>query len=162
MKSKGFTLIELLVVVAIIGILATVVLASLGSARNKANDARRKADLRNISTALELYALDNDTYCVAGGGSGGGGNGYFNVNYGTGSVSSQLVAGGYLPSNIVDPSGRTATADGRSGYMIICNPAWYTLWADLDSPSASDTATLSSCRSSTYNTTAGIDYCISN
>ena len=62
MKSKGFTLIELLVVVAIIGILATVVLASLDSARSRARDARREADIRTIQTQLEIYFLDNGTY----------------------------------------------------------------------------------------------------
>ena len=53
--SKGFTLIELLVVIAIIGVLASTVLASVNSARIKARDARRKADLKQISLALELY-----------------------------------------------------------------------------------------------------------
>ena len=53
--SKGFTLIELLVVIAIIGVLASTVLASVNSARIKSRDARRKADLRQISMALELY-----------------------------------------------------------------------------------------------------------
>jgi type II secretion system protein G len=54
-KRKGFTLIELLVVIAIIGILSSVVLASLNSARVKARDARRVADLKQIQVALELY-----------------------------------------------------------------------------------------------------------
>ena len=62
MKSKGFTLIELLVVVAIIGILATIVIASLNSARVKARDATRDADIKNIQTALEIYHLDNGQY----------------------------------------------------------------------------------------------------
>lgn len=53
--SKGFTLIELLVVIAIIGILSSVVLASLNSARAKSRDARRIADVKQIQTALELY-----------------------------------------------------------------------------------------------------------
>lgn len=54
-KGRGFTLIELLVVIAIIGILSSVVLASLNSARKKGRDARRIADLKQIQLALELY-----------------------------------------------------------------------------------------------------------
>ena len=52
---RGFTLIELLVVIAIIGILASIVLASLNSARKKSRDARRIADVKQIQLALELY-----------------------------------------------------------------------------------------------------------
>jgi len=54
-KQKGFTLIELLVVIAIIGILATIVLVSLNTARQKARDSRRQSDIRQLSLALEMY-----------------------------------------------------------------------------------------------------------
>lgn len=70
MKSKGFTLIELLVVVAIIGILAAVVLASLGSARSKAQIARAKSELSSLRAEMELYSLDNGDYDGAFGGGG--------------------------------------------------------------------------------------------
>ena len=52
---KGFTLIELLVVIAIIGLLSSIVLASLNTARVKARDVSRVAALREIQKAVELY-----------------------------------------------------------------------------------------------------------
>lgn len=61
-KERGFTLIELLVVVAIIGMLSSVVLSSLNSARQKARDARRLADFKQLQAALELYYSDNVAY----------------------------------------------------------------------------------------------------
>jgi type II secretion system protein G len=54
-KKRGFTLIELLVVIAIIGTLATIVMVSLNTARSKARDTRRAADLKSIALALEMY-----------------------------------------------------------------------------------------------------------
>lgn len=54
-KNKGFTLIELLVVVAIIGLLASIALIALMSARQKSRDATRLADMTQMNTALSLY-----------------------------------------------------------------------------------------------------------
>ena len=62
-KSKGFTLIELLVVIAIIGILSSVVLASLNTARGKGADAAAKENLNNIRAQAELsYDSNGQTY----------------------------------------------------------------------------------------------------
>lgn len=60
--KRGFTLIELLVVIAIIGLLASVVIASLSSARAKGRDARRLADLKSIQLANELFFDANGQY----------------------------------------------------------------------------------------------------
>ncbi len=70
MNKKGFTLIELLVVIAIIGILSSVVLASLNSARGKGSDAAIKSGLANMRAQAEMY-YDSTT----------GGNGKYNPTH---------------------------------------------------------------------------------
>ena len=59
---KGFTLIELLVVIAIIGLLSTLAVVALNSARTRSRDSKRVADIRQIQTALELAFGDNGGY----------------------------------------------------------------------------------------------------
>ena len=65
-KNKGFTLIELLVVIAIIGILSSVVLASLSSARNKGKDAAVKSQLASMKAQAELYFSAHEDVGYAG------------------------------------------------------------------------------------------------
>ncbi len=61
-KQEGFTLIELLVVIAIIGLLSTLSVVALSSARLQARDSSRLSDIKNTQTALELYYVDNNEY----------------------------------------------------------------------------------------------------
>jgi type II secretion system protein G len=60
--KKGFTLIELLVVVSIIGMLSSIILVSVQSARNKARDAKLILEIKELTKAMELYRLDNNSY----------------------------------------------------------------------------------------------------
>lgn len=90
--QKGFTLIELLVVIAIIGILSGIVLVSLGGARANARDARRQADIRQISTAMELYYNGSNAYIS--------------------SVGMPGVIGTFLPTVPKDPAGAGTTVYG--------------------------------------------------
>ena len=120
--TAGFTLIELLVVIAIIGILSSVVLASLSSARAKSRDARRMSDLRQVQTALELYYSDFGRYPTDG----------------AGTLLSEIdaaLAPKYIPSLPADPR-RT----GSSGYRYCALPSsseqGYTLLTMLEATGA--------------------------
>lgn len=110
---KGFTLIELLVVIAVIGILASVIMASLNSARGKARDARRIADLKAVSTALYLYYDTYGTYPQITPLSTNMWQDNFNA------MAQQLVNAGFLGSVPVAPVGGGAT--GYNYYFYYTN-----------------------------------------
>ncbi len=62
--KQGFTLIELLVVIAIIGLLSTLSIVALNSARAKSRDARRVSDIKQMQTALELFYNEAGFYPI--------------------------------------------------------------------------------------------------
>ncbi len=112
MNKKGFTLIELLVVIAIIGLLSTMAVVSLNSARVKARDARRLADVKQLSTAIELAAADSNT------------SSYLSVLSGCTTLGSKTTTCGTILNldfaNVVDPSvGEAGTACG-AGTIATC------------------------------------------
>ena len=117
MSKKGFTLIELLVVIAIIGILSSVVLASLNSARAKGNDAAIKSNLSNIRAQAEILYDTNGCYsntstCTA------------VAVTGTACSSASTIFGN---ANVLQQTAAAATASGNS---VICNTnAGATQWA---------------------------------
>lgn len=64
--KRGFTLLELLITVAIIGLISSVVLSSLTTARARARDAQRLQNLRELRTALETYRSERGSYPMTG------------------------------------------------------------------------------------------------
>lgn len=97
MRQRGFTLIELLVVIAVIGILASIILASLNSARSRARDVQRISQLKEVQKALNLYYLENGSYPLRSSVAGCSASAWA-------TPLAPLVSGGYLGAIPEDPT----------------------------------------------------------
>lgn len=106
-KQQGFTLIELLVVIAIIGLLASVVLLALNSARAKSRDAKRVADVRQIQSGLELFFNDCSSYPVEATAVVLGGTGGLRLFSGTGTSCGDKSGSSAVNGGIGDTAGGT-------------------------------------------------------
>ncbi len=88
--TRGFTLIELLVVIAIIGILASVVLVSLGSARGKSKEAAVQEQMAGLRAQMELFASSNSGSYSGGCAAAASSNGALGIL--TGAAGSNIIA----------------------------------------------------------------------
>ncbi|MDB5265245.1 MAG: hypothetical protein JWN64_816 [Parcubacteria group bacterium] len=115
---KGFTLIELLVVIAIIGILSSVVLASLNTARNKGADAAIKANLANARAEAEIFYDSNS-------------NSY---NTGTAGLAAGVCAAS--GTNVIGDNGAGATTAGSSAVACYASATAWAMTAVLKTSTA--------------------------
>ena len=97
-RKNGFTLVELMVTMGIIAVLAGLTLATFAGAKKNARDGKRKADLEQIRSALEMYRTDKGYYPPK------DQTGWCTVLWGCGystwynDVAGALISGGYLSS----------------------------------------------------------------
>jgi prepilin-type N-terminal cleavage/methylation domain-containing protein len=116
---RAFTLIELMVVIAIIGLLAAAILASLSTASQRSRDASRIADIKQVQNALELYAADN-------------GGKYPSVTSTFVSQLNSALVPKYIPVLSEDPMPTRA----RYRYQIPSSGTSYSMVIDLESDDA--------------------------
>lgn len=129
-SRQGFTLIELLVVIAIIGILSSVVLASLNDARNKGANAAIKSNLSGIRTAAEMY-YDGDS---DGNGSYGSKLGISCANNMTGMFAVSSISNAISAS--IDASGAT---NNQTNHTCITNGSAWVVTVKLKKAEGSNT-----------------------
>lgn len=136
----GFTLIELLVVISVIGLLASVVLVALNGANIKARDTKRKADIRQIRTALDLYYDENGNKYPQAGACAYGTNCYV---YSTSGANWIPALSPYMAKIPQDPKNNSSGpwADGHYSYSygnVSANGQAFDLTAQLENPTDPD------------------------
>ncbi len=115
-RQKGFTLIELLVVIAIIGLLSSVVLASLSSARSKSRDSQRVSTLIQLRTALELYYSKHGSYPSTVGGT------IYSSDVDPTGLFGGTNGGNWIPGLVADKDIAVLPHDPRPGVPTGCDP----------------------------------------
>ncbi|HUD18866.1 MAG TPA: type II secretion system protein [Patescibacteria group bacterium] len=101
--TSGFTLLELLVTATIIAVLTVIGVVSYSAVNKRSRDVKRKSDLEQIRSALEMYRSDYAAYPAVGSGNWNSASGLDTGDKTTGLVNS------YLPAVPVDPLGSSAT-----------------------------------------------------
>lgn len=126
----GFTLIEVLVAVTIIAVLASIGIVSYGSINKRSRDTKRKGDLEQIRSALEMYRADMGYYPNTGGG-----------NWTDGSNLSATLVSTYMPAIPSDPKSPTQVYRYKATSLSGANYYGYCVSTLLESENPADSCT---------------------
>jgi prepilin-type N-terminal cleavage/methylation domain-containing protein len=156
-QSSGFTIVELLIVIVVIGILAAITIVAYNGIQARANDARMKSIASQIEKALLLW--NNDTNVLPKGGwsstvafdgtncADGTGGWIYKGAYAC-ALEDLLLSKNYLPAGLItgapNNKGYGSGTNGNRSFMFYpCSGNQFALYWYLESPSASDTASIS-------------------
>lgn len=162
-SKMGFTLIELLVVISVISLLSSVVFSSVNSARVKARDVRRKADLHALQLAVELYYSNHGTYTIANSGYSNGGTGFLDCESAGASYTTAISRALYNDGLLSQPIISDPVSPVCAGYMYYSDGTRYALYATLENAASGNAAYAQNYISGAYAVgTLGKNYGVGN
>lgn len=172
-QSNGFTIVELLIVIVVIGILAAITIVAYNGIRARANDARMKSIVSQIDRGIMLWNTDSNELPKGGWGStvafngtncADGSGGWINTGVYTCALEQLLRSNNYIPAGIITGApvnkGYAGSTNGNRSFMFYpCSGQnQFALYWYLESPSAEDTANLTSVESAGCPTTPRTNY----
>lgn len=139
MKSKGFTLVEVLVAATIIAVLTAIGVVSYTSINKRSRDTKRKSDMEQIRSALEMYRADVGYYPNTGAGS-----------WTDASNLSAILVSSYMAAIPSDPKSSTQVYRYKATDLVSGNYYGYCLSSLLEAENPTDTCTPDTVNSHTY------------
>lgn len=138
-KNNGFTLIEILVAATIISVLSIIGVTSYISINKRSRDAKRKSDLEQVRSALEMYRTDTGSYP-------GSSTGFSSL-----SPTLDVLVSTYMPSVPKDPKSTSATTIPYYYSPLGSAPFYsYCICANLESEAGSNTCSVTPIANCTY------------
>lgn len=173
MRTRGFTIVELLIVIVVIGILAAITIVAYNGIQARANDSRMKSIANQIEKGLLLWNADSNaapkggwssTIAFDGTNCSDGTGGWLYTGAYVCALEDLLRSKNYIPAGLITGApinkGYSNPTNGRFSFMFYpCSGQnRFALYWYLESPSADDTANLTSVESAGCPTAPRITY----